>query len=339
MSLRLRRAPPRHRRGALPVPLYGFAAVAMLGVAALALREQWHDHRRLVIERLPISAQAAIVAAGSPKRSQDTDLISLPPLAPPRPYLANHRIVSFYGNPLAEALGVLGEQSPEQTIARLRVQADAYARLSDDRTVVPAVHLIYAVAQEHPGPDGSYLLRMDDDLIEQWIRLTRDNGMLLFLDIQVGRSTVDAELPRILKYLANEHVHAALDPEFAWGTDGTPGVDIGHLTAAQVNRAQEMLQRFTMAQGLPTKIVIVHQFLPGMLKDRGALRVYDRVELVIDADGFGPRSVKLGSWDLVIRDANVQLAGIKLFYRHDPDLMSPTDVLNLTPRPAVIIYQ
>ena len=76
-----------------------------------------------------------------------------------------------------------------------------------------------------------------------------------------------------------------------------------------------------------------------MITNKQALGTYERVELVIDADGFGSRGAKLDQWERVIRADNVQRAGIKLFYRHDPDLMSPSEVLNLDPRPVIIIYQ
>ena len=45
-----------------------------------------------------------------------------------------------------------------------------------------------------------------------------------------------------------------------------------------------------------------------------------------------------GTEDLLAqRDA--AYAAIKLFFQHDPDLMSEEDVLLLKPRPAVVIYQ
>lgn len=337
MTIRLRRAPPRRRRTAYPALPAAVAVAAAAAVVWFALGgPSSRDDARLRIESLPVAPAEATPAA---TMMVDGALISLPPLAPPRPFLTQHRIVSVYGNPLSPALGALGEQSPEQTVIRLRAQADAYARLSDDRKVVAAMHLIYAVAQSHPGEDGTYLARMDGELVERYVRLTRDNGLLLFLDIQVGRSTVEAEMRHIFKYLAHDHVHAALDPEFAWGQTGVPGEDIGSLDAAQINRAQQMLQGFAVERRLPTKILVVHQFLPGMVKNKQALRTYDRVELVIDADGFGPRHVKLGSWERVIREDSVQLAGIKLFYRQDRDLMSPADVLALEPRPVIVIYQ
>jgi hypothetical protein len=255
------------------------------------------------------------------------------------PYLARHRIVSFYGNPLAPVLGVLGEQGPEATVARLRAQAEPYARLSDDRTVVPALHLIYAVAQGSPGADGLYLGRMDDALIEQYVRLTRENGMLLFLDIQVGRSSVERELPLIARWLEEEHVHLALDPEFAWPPGVTPVVEIGYLTGGQINWAQDWLSTFAVERGLPGKILIVHQFRYDMIRDKAAIREVERVELVIDMDGFGGQAAKLATWNAVIRGDGVRLAGIKLFYQYDTNLMTPAEVLALEPRPVVIIYQ
>ena len=318
--------------------VYGLAILAVLIAGYFALRDSWEDEPRFHIERLP-SYTAPISAAVADAVSQELSRVSLPPLAPPRPLLADHRIVAFYGNPLTPILGVLGEPDGVKTVARLRAQADAYVPISHDRTIVPALHFIYAVAQEHPGEDGSFLLRMDDALVEQYVQLAQENGMLLFLDIQLGRSTVEKELPRIYKWLKYENVHVALDPEFAWGENLQPGEDIGHMTGEQINRAQQMLQEFTKEHLLPTKVLVVHQFLPGMVKNKAVIKSYDRVELVFDADGYGSRNVKLGSWNRVIVDDNVRLAGIKLFYRYDTQIMTPTDVLNLDPKPVVIIYQ
>jgi hypothetical protein len=67
------------------------------------------------------------------------------------------------------------------------------------RTVVPARYRIYAVALQHSGANCLYLLQMDHEIIEQWIRLARNEGMLLFLDLQMGRSKVLAKLPHIVR--------------------------------------------------------------------------------------------------------------------------------------------
>ncbi len=261
---------------------------------------------------------------------------------PPAPFLDTHRIVSYYGNPLTASMGILGEYPPDEVIRRLRAQAAAYQPLSSDREVVPAIHLVYAVAQAAPGADGLYLFRMDSDLVQEWIAITRDNGLLLFLDVQVGRSTIERELPLVLPYLAEPHVHLALDPEFAWGADVTPVSSVGHLTGEAINRAQELLQRYVVEQELPGKILIVHQFRRSMIRQKDQIRPYEQVELVIDMDGFGPPATKLDSWNSVIVADDVQRAGIKLFYKHDAErggLLSEADVMALQPAPVVIIYQ
>jgi hypothetical protein len=334
MAIRLRRAPPRWRRRPRTVPVLGVAMIAFAATAWLSVRADPHRMSEVRIERVPV------VAAHKPgMREVDGTLISLPPVAPPRPFLADHRIVAFYGNPLAEVLGVLGAADPPQTIARLRAQADEYARISTDKKVVPAVHLIYAVAQRYTDDDGAYLFRMPDAMVDEWVRLTRENGMLLFLDIQMGRSTVEAELPRINKFLQYDHVHVGLDPEFAWGPDEHPGIDIGHMDADQINRAQQMLQRFAIEHKLPTKMLMMHQFRVFMITNKDKIKAYDRVELIIDADGVGTRQEKIDTWNVIIKQDNVDLAAIKLFYKHDQDIFAPEDVLNFEPKPAIIIYQ
>ena len=154
------------------------------------------------------------------------------------------------------------------------------------------------------------------------------------LEHSVIRGVADANA-----LLAEGARHLALDPEFAWGPGVTPVEDIGHLTAAQVNETQAMLQGIAHENGLPGKILIVHQFRYSMLPDKSAIGAYDGVELVIDMDGFGPPAAKLATYDAVITRDAVQYPGAKLFYEHDVPLMSPADVLSLQPRPVVVIYQ
>ena len=278
MSLRLRTAPQRRRRnldGAVGMGL-GLVAVVALGFGATRV----------------CGGEAR--ASGS-VRFQQLDGVAAEALLPtrPKPFLDRHRVVAYYGNPLAAQMGIVGEYEPEEVIRRLRAQADVYQRLDSDRRVVPAVHMIYAVAQEKPGAEGNYLVRMDDDLVYRWVRLTREHGLLLFLDIQFGRSTIDQEMPHVLPFLKESHVHLALDPEFAWGPNEFPLIHIGHIDGAVVNRAQDILERFIIEHRLPNKMLVVHQFRPDMLKNKASIRPSQWVETVIDADGYGSPSLKL----------------------------------------------
>ena len=258
------------------------------------------------------------------------------------PFLAAYRVVAYYGNPLTADMGIVGQYPPEEVVRRLKAQADVYRPLSPDREIIPAIDLVYAVAQVDPGPDEQYLLRMDDRLVRDWIRITKEHGMLLFLDIQIGRSTVEAEVSRVLPFLSEEHVHLALDPEFAWGSTETPGVDIGHLDGADVNRAIDLVDQYIAQEKLGKKVLVVHQFRQGMLTNRESIRWSGSVDVVIDADGFGAPAGKLAQWKVVMEQGAVQRAGIKLFYEQDAaqgGLLSEEDVMELRPTPLIIIYQ
>ena len=327
MTLRLRTGPPRRHAD---IPLAAGVGLALLVAIALPLGA--------------LQLRGDDAGATGPVRIELLDGVAAETLLPhtPKPFLDRHRVVAYYGNPLAPQMGIVGEYEPEEVIRRLRAQAEVYQRLSPDRTVVPAIHMIYAVAQDRPGAEGNYLLRMDDDLVWKWVRLTREQGMLLFLDIQFGRSSIDREFPHVAPFLKERHVHLALDPEFAWGPNEFPLIDIGHIDAAVVNRAQELLEKVILENRLPTKILVVHQFRFDMLTNKASIRPSQWVETVIDADGFGSRSLKLDQWNRVIVRDNVQRAGIKLFYKQDAakgGLLSEAEVMALTPTPLVIIYQ
>lgn len=164
-------------------------------------------------------------------------------------------------------------------------------------------------------------------------------GILVFLDIQARHSDVPSEIDRILPYLQRDYVHVALDPEFAIAPGEIPGQAIGSLDAAQINQSQALLQQVAEEYGTPNKILIVHQFLEDMITNKNASDDYDRVDLVIDTDGFGPSHVKKTKYGWFIAADQAEYGGLKLFYQYDIDLMLPEDVLSLTPIPDVIIYQ
>ena len=47
------------------------------------------------------------------------------------------------------------------------------------------------------------------------LEAAKEHDLLVILDVQMGRSTVDLELPRLLPYLADPRVQLAIDPEWA----------------------------------------------------------------------------------------------------------------------------
>lgn len=245
------------------------------------------------------------------------------------------QVITYYGHPYTDQMGILGELDPPALVQQLRGHAQTYDDLNGELTARPAIHLVYATAQSYPGNDGKYLLYLDDETLQEYLDLACRENMLLFLDLQFGLADVLPEVERILPYLAYPNVHLALDPEFAMQPGQIPGEEIGTLDAEEINAAQAALQSLVEQYGLEDKIVIVHQFLDEMITRKELLRDYPRIKLVVDMDGFGPAEVKRVKFRWYAEPA--EYSGIKLFFKHDPDLMSESDVIDIGA--DVVIYQ
>jgi hypothetical protein len=229
-------------------------------------------------------------------------------------------------------------------MARLERVAAQWTAADPSTPAAPALHLNATVAHGAPGLDGKYRIRHGPDVIEQVIGWAASRGWLVILDIQVGQSTIAAELPRLLPYLARPNVHLALDPEFAMKDGRLPGKYIGTVDAAEVNQALGVLERLVDSLHLPPKVVVVHRFTRDMLTNARSIRVdpQGRVQVVIDMDGFGTPGGKLGIWRQVILRWPVQYTGLKLFTktRNDTPMMAPSEVLErFWPAPLYIQYQ
>jgi hypothetical protein len=255
------------------------------------------------------------------------------------PLLPNYRIVSYYGHPNDESMGILGQFSKQDLLEQLLDEARAYERADPSRPVMPAFEIVYSVAQSDPGPDGTYLLQTDDATMQEYISFTQDNDILLFIDIQFGKSTIQDEMAHVEKYLKEPNVHLALDPEFAWGPDHTPGVDFGSIDATDITYAQQELARIVTQNNLPPKVLVVHRFTDGMVRNITRVKPVDNVQFVLDFDGFGDPGSKTQGYNLYVRDSQVPFGGIKLFYDQDKPLMKPEEVVGLEPAPDFVMYQ
>jgi len=258
----------------------------------------------------------------------------------------DHRVVAFYGNPLSKKMGVLGEYPVDDMLARLDQEVRRWQDADPSIPVQPALHLIAVVAQGAPGRDGMYRLRMPDTLIERVYSWAQRKHALLFLDIQVGHSTVQAELPRLLKFLERPDVHLGLDPEFSMHYDKEglkPGTKIGTMMASDVNYAVRTLSDLVAAKHLPPKVLIVHRFTQRMVPNPREIRLDPRVQIVMDMDGWGPPWLKFDSYRDYEVAAPVQYTGFKLFFHNDAKsgeaLITPRELLHLVPKPLYIQYQ
>jgi hypothetical protein len=266
-----------------------------------------------------------------------------PPAPLPGSILPARRIVAFYGNPLSRRMGILAEKPVDSMLARLDREVAAWNAADSLTPVQPALHLIAVVAQGSPGRDGKYRQRADSALIERVYSWARSRNALLFLDVQLGRSTLAEELPRLLPFLRRPDVHLGLDPEFAMGSIGIPGTRIGTLDATHINEAIDLLANLVTTDSLPPKVLVVHRFTRDMLTHYDRIAIDPRVQVVINMDGWGPPWMKRESYRRYVAKYPVEYTGFKLFYRNDTRggdrLMRPADVLSLLPRPLYIQYQ
>lgn len=308
-----------------------------------ALDTAEYDRRLLRLAHVPLStttSASAQVANPTPGR--------LYPVKAPYPkagaLLPFKRVVAYYGNFYSTKMGVLGEYETATVLEKLRAEVRSWEEADPTTPVVPAIHYIVTVAQGTPGRDGKYILRMPDDQIDHALELARQVNGIVFLDVQVGLSTLEQELPHIAKYLSMPQVHLGIDPEFSMKGGEQPGTVIGTFDAVDVNYAAQYLARLVREHDLPPKILVVHRFTQRMLTNYQDIRPLEEVQIVVDMDGWGPAAKKIGTYDYIVAPEPVQFTGIKLFYHTDlrppsTGLLTKREVLELEPTPIYIQYQ
>ena len=294
----------------------------------------------LLVLPLGVLAAAATVTAPAPPAAPRSFAKQEAPRRTdqPRSVLETNLLVTWYGNPWSGRMGILGRLDASALAEGLKKQAAGYAAVTN-KQIMPAYELVAIIAQPQPGRDGRYRRRESRQVIDRMLQAARAAGFKLILDVQTGRSTVLDELSYLAPYLQQPDVYLALDPEFSMGSDGVPGRRIGTMRADEVNDAIAVLECVQDRYQLPPKVLIVHQFTTGMLPDKEKIWSSAALDIVLSADGFGSPALKRHTYSMVLRQHSLAFSGFKLFYIQDTDLLPPSQVLALTPPPAVVIYQ
>jgi hypothetical protein len=263
----------------------------------------------------------------------------------PGAVLPFNRIIAFYGNLSSTRMGILGELPEDQMLEKLQGEMKKWAAADSSIPVIPALHYIASTAQVSPGREGNYTLRMPFAQIDTVLRMAKRIDALVFLDIQVGLSKIERELPMLEKYLKMPNVHLGIDPEFSMKTGKRPGTAVGSYDANDINFVINYLQNLVKANNLPPKVLVVHRYTKPMVKDAQNIQPVPEVQVVIHMDGWGTRERKLDSYINYIYREPVQFAGFKVFYKNDTkkvnaaQVMQPEEILKLTPKPVYIQYQ
>ena len=253
------------------------------------------------------------------------------------------RIVAYYGNFFSKGMGVLGQYPPKSMLDKLQTEAKAWEKADKETPVVPAIHYIAVTAQPCSVITGKCRLRMPKEQINKAIELAGQVSGIVFLDIQVGQSTLQEEIPLLKKYLQMPQVHLGIDPEFSMKSGQRPGKSIGTFDATDINYATEYLAALVKEFNLPPKILVVHRFTNPMLTNYKQILKHKEVQVVINMDGFGIQQKKANTYYHCIFKEPVEFAGFKIFYKNDvvagKQIMQPKDVLKLIPQPVYIQYQ
>jgi len=256
-----------------------------------------------------------------------------------------NRIVAYYGNLYSKNMGILGEFPKDSMLRRLKSEVDKWQKADSALKVVPALHYIAVTAQGSPGPGNTYRLRMPFQQIDKIIGWASEINALVFLDIQVGQSTLQKEIPLLEKYLSMPNVHLGIDPEFSMKTGKRPGTVIGTFDAADINYAIDYLTALVKKNNLPPKVLVVHRFTQPMVTNYKQIRPNPCVQVVMNMDGWGSPAKKTSTYQSFIYPQPVEYTGFKIFYKNDTKKvglqteMQPEQVLKLVPKPVYIQYQ
>jgi pentapeptide MXKDX repeat protein len=296
-----------------------------------------------VVRRPP--SPRALTAEEIARARRDSILDSKWPVKGPDPLpgaiLPHKRIVAYYGNPLSKRMGVMGEYPVDSMLAMLDAEVKAWELADPSTPVVPALHLIAVVAQGSAGRDGKYRLRMADTLIERVASWAARRDALVFLDVQVGLSTLEEELPRLEKWLSRPNFHLGIDPEFSMKNGGLPGKRIGTFDAKDINFATAWLSAIVHKYQVPPKVFVIHRFTQRGVTNYQDIRLDPAVQIVMHMDGFGKPWLKRNTFREYIKAEPVQFVGWKQFYKAKNDNPRTTikEILALNPKVVYIQYQ
>lgn len=257
--------------------------------------------------------------------------------------LPYNRIIAFYGNLYSKRMGILGELPKDAMLKKLKEEVARWQAADPAIKTIPALHYIAITAQGTPGKANLHRMRMPFKQIDTIVDWAKSINALVFLDVQVGHSTVKEEVATLEPYLKLPNVHLGIDPEFSLKNREIPGTKIGTFTADDINDAIDILARIVRENNLPPKVLVVHRFTQGMVTNYKKIKTVPEVQIVMHMDGFGSKVLKKSTYMAYIYKEPVQFTGFKLFYKNDNrknwKMYTPEELLKLTPKPIYIQYQ
>ena len=247
----------------------------------------------------------------------------------------------YYGTPLASGLGVLGTLSPPDAAAAVKARAAIFDAINGEHLgAVPALDVIYSLAQAEPTKNGMYIRHLPDSYVEEYVRLADEHDLQIVLDLQIGRARVIDEVKRIERFLRNPRVHVAIDPEYAVGPDGVPIKTPGRISGDEINEVQAYLRGLVDEHGLPPKVLVVHQYMDPTIVAPERVERVESIDYVVNMDAFGDVKAKKKKYrHFSDKPPETKLDGFNIFLKQDHAVLTEEEILQLSPVPHVIFYQ
>ena len=233
--------------------------------------------------------------------------------------------------------------------------------------VVNGIQPCYAVFQPYcTSWVDSHTASFPCDPSQQWctmdqiVAFCKQHNLLLFFDLQLFTEPVEhAVMTHLLPYLqGNDFTELALDTEFHFPDTPQGHADaagypscLGWMNASEINWASDELAQISLQNHLPRKVLVVHEWNPGVLPDKDKITRNPNVSLVLHSDGFGGFDNKIGDYQLFVAHELIEYGGYKVFLSYAdggaPDVdnqgrlrpQTPQEVMQLFPQPLIISYQ
>ena len=250
------------------------------------------------------------------------------------------RFVAAYGSPITPALGILGEQGPAESVARVQTLVDQYQPFSPE-PVVPAFEIIGTVAAGGPGADGNFTNEWDPEIFVPLVDAITEAGGYAVIDLQPGMADMVDQAKIFEDLLRRPGVGLALDPEWKLKPGQQPGAQIGSVDAEEINRVIHWLADLTRDSGGPQKLLILHQFSMAMISNRDRIDTSrPEVAIALHADGHGTPQLKMETWDVLRSGLSPDIwMAWKNFYDEDTPTFTPEQTMAVRPRPWFVSYQ
>jgi hypothetical protein len=284
----------------------------------------------------------------SPAVAPPVELADAAPPAPPAPELPlggreifpTYRLIGYCGTPGGPALGQLLGNLP----AKAKSMKSFADKFPPDRKPLLVFELIAVVTQSYEGADKMYRRRVDDSVVDEYLKVARQSKGLLLLNIQPGRADFMGEVKHFEKYLKEPDVGVALDPEWAVKAKQKPGVFYGQAKGSLITEVADYLAGIVKENNLPEKALVFHQLNKFVVVEEQDIKPPPGVAIVKSIDGLGPIHAKHVTYDSLIKlMAPGVHAGFKLFLDEDKriggQVMSPQQVMDLKPQPEYVMVE